>query len=178
MPKSQRSKPGPNATDSPEKVTAESTEPLSDTQTIMAALKRTEQCALNKIDSTVTAAVGELHTKIDNLSRDLRSEISNVRTEFTKVVEDVKKENATFVKRIGDLEEGANGYANRVVELEAKVTTLSSQVNRLVDKTEDLESRQRAVSGFKKTSPGIQDDFANFQVQTMYPTTELWLLML
>ncbi|KAK1898125.1 LINE-1 type transposase domain containing protein 1 [Dissostichus eleginoides] len=143
MPKSQRSKPGPNATDSPEKVTAESTEPLSDTQTIMAALKRTEQCVLNKIDSTVTAAVGELHTKIDNLSRDLRSEISNVRTEFTKVVEDVKKENATFVMRIGDLEEGANGYANRVVELEAKVTTLSSQVNRLVDKTEDLESRQR-----------------------------------
>ncbi|KAK1899271.1 60 kDa chaperonin [Dissostichus eleginoides] len=106
MPKSQRSKPGPNATDSPEKVTAESTEPLSDTQTIMAALKRTEQCVLNKIDSTVTAAVGELHTKIDNLSRDLRSEISNVRTEFTKVVEDVKKENATFVMRIGDLEEG------------------------------------------------------------------------
>ncbi|KAF3861167.1 hypothetical protein F7725_001422 [Dissostichus mawsoni] len=140
MPKSQRSKPGPNATDSPEKVTAESTEPLSDTQTIMAALKRTEQCVLNKIDSTVTAAVGELHTKIDNLSRDLRSEISNVRTEFTKMLE---KENATFVMRIGDLEEGANGYANRVVELEAKVTTLSSQVNRLVDKTEDLESRQR-----------------------------------
>ncbi|KAF3844172.1 hypothetical protein F7725_013513 [Dissostichus mawsoni] len=136
MPKSQRPKPGPNATDSPEEVTAESTEPLSDTQTIMAALKRTEQCVLNKIDSTVTAAVGELHTKIDNLSRDLRSEISNV-------VEDVKKENATFVTRIGDLEEGANGYANRVVELEAKVTTLSSQVNRLVDKTEDLESRQR-----------------------------------
>jgi len=143
MPKSQRSKPGPNATDSPEKVTAGSAEPLSDTQTIMIALKQTEQCVLTKIDSTVTAAVGELHTKIDNLSRDLRSEICNVRTEFVKVVEDVKKENATFVTRIEDLEEGANCYASRVVELEAKVTTLSSQVNRLVDKTEDLESRQR-----------------------------------
>ncbi|KAI4825312.1 hypothetical protein KUCAC02_020998 [Chaenocephalus aceratus] len=53
------------------------------------------------------------------------------------------KENATFVMRIEGLEEGANCYANRVVELEAKVTTLSSQVNKLVDKTEDLESRQR-----------------------------------
>ncbi|KAK1886267.1 Myosin-3 [Dissostichus eleginoides] len=156
MPKSQRSKPGPKSTDSPEEVTAESTEPLSDTQTIMAALKRTEQCVLNKIDSTVTAAVGELHTKIDNLSRDLRSEISNVRTEFTKVVEDVKKENATFVTRIGDLEEGANGYANRVVELEAKVTTLSSQVNRLVDKTEDLESRQRRDNDWSVWRKGLE----------------------
>ncbi|KAL3045385.1 hypothetical protein OYC64_013621 [Pagothenia borchgrevinki] len=135
MPKSQRLMPGPNAADSPEKVTSGTAEPLSDAQTIMAALKRTEQCVLTKIDSTVTAAAGELHTKIDNLSRDLRSEILNVRTEFAKVVEDVKKENATFVTRIEDLEEGANCYANRVVELEAKVTTLSSQVNRLVDKT-------------------------------------------
>ncbi|KAI4814564.1 hypothetical protein KUCAC02_003754 [Chaenocephalus aceratus] len=132
MSRNQRPKPGPNAADSPEEDKAGSAEPLSDTQAIMAALKRTEQCVLTKIDSTVTAAVGELHTKIDNLSRDLRSEIFNVRTEFTKVVEDVRKENATFVTRIEGLEEGANCYANRVVELEAKVTTLSSQVNKLV----------------------------------------------
>ncbi|KAK1904146.1 Interleukin-1-binding protein [Dissostichus eleginoides] len=131
MPKSQRLKPGLSAADSPEKVTAGTAEPLSVAQTIMAALQRTEHCVLTKIYSTVTAAVGELHTKIDNLSRDLRSEILNVRTEFTKVFEDVRKENATFVTCIEDLEEGANWYANRVVELEAKVTTLSSQVNKM-----------------------------------------------
>ncbi|KAI4813071.1 hypothetical protein KUCAC02_024423 [Chaenocephalus aceratus] len=115
MQRNQRPKPGPNATDSPEEDKAGSAEPLPDIQAIMAALKRTEQCVLTKIDSTVTAAV----------------------------VEDVRKENTTFVTRIEGLEEGANCYANRVVELEAKVTTLSSQVNKLVDKTEDLESRQR-----------------------------------
>ncbi|KAI4800024.1 hypothetical protein KUCAC02_016561 [Chaenocephalus aceratus] len=84
MPKSQRLKPGPNTVDSPEKVTAGTVEPLSDAQTIMAALKRT-QCVLTKIDSTVTAAVGELHTKIDNLSRDLRSEILNVKSSTHRV---------------------------------------------------------------------------------------------
>ncbi|KAJ4938114.1 hypothetical protein JOQ06_002740, partial [Pogonophryne albipinna] len=57
MQKNQRPKPGPNAADSPEEDTAGLAEPLSDTQSIMAALKRTEQCVLTKIDSTVTVAV-------------------------------------------------------------------------------------------------------------------------
>ena len=39
--------------------------------------------------------------------------------EFTKVIEEVQKENTTFSTRIGDLEEEANGQANRVVALEA-----------------------------------------------------------
>ncbi|KAG7503971.1 hypothetical protein JOB18_048139 [Solea senegalensis] len=88
-------------------------------------------------------AVGELHGKIDNLASDLRSEILSVRAEFKKLTEEVRRENATLATRIGDLEEEANSHANRVVALEAKVNTLSTQVSRLTDKTEDLEYRQR-----------------------------------
>ncbi|KAF3837859.1 hypothetical protein F7725_009627 [Dissostichus mawsoni] len=73
---------------------------MSVAQTIMAALKRTEHCVLTKIDSTVTAAVGELHTKIDNLSRDLISEILNVRTEFTKFLKMLGRRTQLFYSRI------------------------------------------------------------------------------
>ncbi|KAF0038013.1 hypothetical protein F2P81_010887 [Scophthalmus maximus] len=47
------------------------------------------------------------------------------RTEFTKVIADMRKESAAVTTRIDEVEEGANCYANRVVELEAIVTTLS-----------------------------------------------------
>lgn len=51
------------------------------------------------------------------------------------------KENATFATHVDYLEEEANAQVNRVMVLEAKVGTLSAQVTRLADKTEDLESR-------------------------------------
>lgn len=143
MPKNLKSKAGPDASDSPGTDLPERAEAMLDADAIMAALKRTEQCVLTKIDSSVTVAAGELHKKIDNLSSDLRSELLSVRTELTKVIEDVQKESTTLATRIDDLEEGAHCYANWVVELEAKVTTLSSQVTRLMDKTEDLECQQR-----------------------------------
>lgn len=143
MPKSQKSKLGPDASDSPDADPPIRSESGSDTDVIMAAIKQSEQCVLTKIDSSVMAAAGELHKKIDNLASDLGKEILNVRTEFMKVVEEIQKENAAFATRIDDLEEGTNGYANRVTALEAKVNTLSTQVTRLTEKTEDLESRQR-----------------------------------
>lgn len=71
----------------------------SDLDVLMAAIKQTEQSVLTKIDSSVMAAEGNLHKKIDNLASDLRTEILNVRTEFKKIIEDVQKENATFSTR-------------------------------------------------------------------------------
>lgn len=61
----------------------------------MAAIKQTEQCVLTKINSSVTSTAGELHKNIDNLADDLKTEILSVRAEFTKVIEEVQKENAT-----------------------------------------------------------------------------------
>lgn len=160
MPKNPKSKSSPDASDSLDADPPGRVEPMSDTDTIMAALQRTEQSVLAKIDSSVTAAAGELHKKIDNLSSDMRSEILNVRTELTKAMEDMQKENAAFATRMEELEEGANCYANRVVELEAKVTTLSSQVTRLMDKTDDLESRQRRDNC---RLIGVQEGFGNIR---------------
>lgn len=143
MPKSQKPKPGPDASDLLDVDPAAEAGSGSDLDAIMAAIKQTEQSVLTKIDSSVMAAAGELHKKIDNLASDLRTDILNVRAEFKKVTEEVQKDNATFSTRIDELEEEANGNANRVVALEAKVNTLLTQVTRLADKTEDLESRQR-----------------------------------
>ena len=98
---------------------------------------------LAKIDSSVMAAADKLHKEIDSLASDLKTEILNVRADFTSVTEEMRKENATSSTPIDGLEEEANVQANRVVALEAKVNTLSTQVARLTDKTEDLESRQR-----------------------------------
>ncbi|CAB1441395.1 unnamed protein product [Pleuronectes platessa] len=109
MPKYQKPKPGPDASDSPD------------------------------VDPTAEISCKE----IDSLASDLKTEILNVHAEFTRVTEEMWKENATFYTRIDDLEEEANGQASRVVALEAKVNRLSTQVTRLTDKTEDLESRQR-----------------------------------
>ncbi|CAB1433779.1 unnamed protein product [Pleuronectes platessa] len=143
MPKYQKPKPGPDALDSPDvDPTAEACS-RSDLETIMSAIKQSERSVLTRIDSSVMAAADKLHKEIDSLASDLKTEILNVRAEFTRVTEEMRKENTTFSTRIDDLEEEANGQANRVVALEAKVNTLSTQVARLTDKTEDLESRQR-----------------------------------
>ncbi|KAF0039250.1 hypothetical protein F2P81_007485 [Scophthalmus maximus] len=160
MPKSHRLRSDPEASESHNADTPERPESVSDADAIMAALKRTVQCVLTKIDSSVLAAAGELHKKIDNLSSDLSSEILNVRTKFTKVIEDMRKESAAVTTRIDEVEEGANCYANRVVELEAKVTTLSSQVTRLVDKTNDLESRQQRDNC---RLIGVEEGFGNIR---------------
>lgn len=54
----------------------------------------------------------------------------------------IEKVNAAHATRIASLEGGANAYSDRVIELENTVTLLTSQVNQLAAKTEDLESRQ------------------------------------
>lgn len=71
MPKSQRLKSGPDASDSPDADPPTRAAPGSDTDAILAALKQTEQFVLTKIDSSVMAAAGELHKKpqTDNLAR-------------------------------------------------------------------------------------------------------------
>lgn len=143
MPKSQKPKLGPDSSDLLEADAAAAAGTGSDLDVLMAAIKQTEQSVLTKIDSSVTAAEGNLHKKMDNLASELRAEILNVRTEFKKGIEEVQKENAAFSTRLGNLEDETNDQANRVIALEAKVNTLSAQVSRLADKTEDLESRQR-----------------------------------
>lgn len=112
----------------------------SDLDTIMAAIKHTEQCVLTKIDSPVMAAAAELHKKIYNLGSDLGNRNSEC-AKFTKVIEEVQRENATFATRIDEFEEEANGYANCIMAQEANLRNtlilniLSTQVTRLGDKT-------------------------------------------
>ncbi|CAI5670261.1 unnamed protein product [Oreochromis niloticus] len=160
MPKSLKPRPGPDASDLPDVDPAAGVGSGSDLGAIMAAIKQTEQNVLAKIDSSVMAAAGELHKKIDNLASDLRTEILNVRAEFAKAIEEIQKESATFSTRIDDLEEEANGQANRVVALEAKVDTLSTQVAGLADKTDDLESRQRRDNC---RLIGVEEGFGNIR---------------
>ncbi|CAI5689230.1 unnamed protein product [Oreochromis niloticus] len=160
MPKSHKPRPGPDASDLPDVDPAAEVGSGSDLGAIMAAIKQTEQNVLAKIDSSVMAAAGELHKKIDNLASDLRTEILNVRAEFAKAIEEIRKESATFSTRIDDLEEEANGQANRVVALEAKVDTLSTQVARLADKADDLESRQRRDNC---RLIGVEEGFGNIR---------------
>ena len=69
MPKSQ----GPDASDSLDVDPAAEAGSEPDLDAIMAAIKRSEQSVLTKIDSSVMAAAGKLHKKIDDLASDLRS---------------------------------------------------------------------------------------------------------
>lgn len=160
MPKSLKQKPGPDASDLPGADPAAGVGAGPDLDAIMAAIKQTEQNVLAKIDSSVMAAAGELHKKIDDLAGDLRSEVLSVRAEFAKAIEDMQKENATLSTRTDDLEEEANGQANRVVALEAKVDALSAQVVRLADKADDLESRQRRDNC---RLIGVEEGFGNIR---------------
>lgn len=80
MPKSQRLKSGPDASDSPDADPPTRAAPGSDTDAILAALKQTEQFVLTKIDSSVMAAAGELHKKTNK--QITWREILNVRAEF------------------------------------------------------------------------------------------------
>ena len=87
MPKSQKLKSGMEASDP-----AAEAGSGSDADAIMTAIKQMEQRVLTKIDSSVMAAAGELHKKMDNLASDSRTQILSVYAEFTKVNEEVQKE--------------------------------------------------------------------------------------
>ena len=115
MPKSRKPKSELEALDSPDVYPAAEVGSGSDADAVIAAKKQTKQCVLTKIDSSVTAAAGELRKKIDNLASDLTTEILSVCAEFTKLTEEVQKENVTFVTCIGDLEEEDNSHANIVI---------------------------------------------------------------
>lgn len=72
MPKSHKPRPGPDAPDLPDVDPPVEVGSGSDLGAIMAAIKQTEQNVLAKIDSSVMAAAGELHKKIDNLASDFK----------------------------------------------------------------------------------------------------------
>lgn len=151
-------KPGLEAPDSPDTETPE--KPETDVSTIIAALKKTEQCILAKIDTSLAAVAGELHKKMDDLSSGLRAEITGVHTELSKAIKEIQKENAACAAWIENLEEGANGYSDRVVELQNKVSSLTLEVTRLISKTEDLECRQRRENC---RLIGVEEGFGNMR---------------
>lgn len=140
MPKPTRTRAGPEPAESQED---DHTVADPDLATLMAAIEKSEQSVLAKIDSSIASLSSELDKKIDSLSTDLRTEITAVRSDFSKTIEEVRSENAARITRIKSLEEGANHYSDRVIDLEGQVTSLTSQVRQLVAKTDDLESRQR-----------------------------------
>ncbi len=111
--------------------------------TIMEAIKASEQSVLTKIENTVTALATDLHAKILSLSKELHGEIATVSFELHEALENANQEIKLHATSIRSLEDGANQYSGRVVELETRFTSLTSQVKQLTAKTEDLESRQR-----------------------------------
>lgn len=137
-----RPKQGVKAPDSPGREPPKDTPELAVTA-IMDAIKASEQSVTAKIENSVSALSADLHMKIESLSAELRKEINAVRSELHEALDSANQELKLQATSIRELTEGANQYSDRVVELESKVTSLSSQMKQMTDKVEDLESRQR-----------------------------------
>lgn len=105
--------------------------------TIMEAIK--EQTVM--AEDTVILST-DLQAKIENLSKELRGEIAMVGSETQEALETANQELKLQTTSLRSLEDGVNHYSDRLVELESQLSVLSSQVNQLTFKTEDLESRQ------------------------------------
>ena len=140
MPRKLRPK---RATTPPDSPMAEAPTDTSAVASIMEAIKASERSVLTKIEDTVSALATDLHTKIESLSDELRQEINTVRSEAREALETANQELKIHATSIRSLEDRANHYSDRVVELETQLTSLSSRVKQLTSKAEDLESRQR-----------------------------------
>lgn len=129
---------------------------------IMEAIKASERSVLAKIEVTVSTLSTDLHTKIEGLSNELRQEINTVRSEAREALETANQELKLHATSIRSLEDGANHYSDRVVELETQLTSLSSQVKQLTSKAEDLESRQRRDN---LRIIGVEESFGDIRME-------------
>ncbi|KAK7909588.1 hypothetical protein WMY93_014272 [Mugilogobius chulae] len=103
--------------------------------TLMAAIKASEERVLAKIETS--------NSKIDVLSKELRSEMANLRADHTRALEAVELVNDSHETRIKNLEEEANVKDDEMKNLENKIQQLTQQIKQLETRSEDLESTQR-----------------------------------
>lgn len=153
--KSLRPRQGEEASDSSGQTTPEGTNTESDMMTsIMDAIKKSEQNVLERIESVTC----EIHKKMDILSAELQDSIASVRTDLAASIASNRDVITAHGTRLDDLEGAANAYSDRVTELEGKFVALTSETNKLRDKAEDLESRQRRENC---RIFGIEENFGN-----------------
>ncbi|KAK7886947.1 hypothetical protein WMY93_026568 [Mugilogobius chulae] len=103
--------------------------------TLMAAIKASEERVLAKIETS--------NSKIDVLSKELRSEMANLRADHTRALEAVELVNDSHETRIKNLEEEANAKDDEMKNLENKIQQFTQQIKQLETRSEDLESTQR-----------------------------------
>uniref|UniRef100_A0A3B4GU76 L1 transposable element RRM domain-containing protein n=1 Tax=Pundamilia nyererei TaxID=303518 RepID=A0A3B4GU76_9CICH len=117
-----------------------------DTAALMAAIANSEKNVVAKI-STLEAKVETKCQALNELIDSLRSNVSDqtdeVRTELCAKIDALATTFTDHHSRLTSLEEDANTYSDRVVDLEKQVHDLKEVVSALLDKTEDLEGRQR-----------------------------------
>lgn len=85
----------------------------------------------------------DIFDKIDSLSTSLRSEMTSIRDELKKSIENVQQKLGEHGKNITELEHSTSDHSDRIGILEKSVGSLVKRVTELDNKCEDLESRMR-----------------------------------
>ena len=98
---------------------------------------------LGQLQAMLDLLKGEICTKIDWLSSDLRSDISSVREELRHTIEPLQQKLSSHDQTIVELECASTDHRDQLTTLETMVSTLQNQVKLLTDKCEDLEGRAR-----------------------------------
>ena len=91
---------------------------------------------LGQLQAMLDLLKGEICTKIDWLSSDLRSDISSVR-------DPLQQKLSSHDQTIAELERASTDHSDQLTTLETTVSTRQKQVKLLTDKCDDLEGRAR-----------------------------------
>uniref|UniRef100_A0A3P9CFM6 L1 transposable element RRM domain-containing protein n=1 Tax=Maylandia zebra TaxID=106582 RepID=A0A3P9CFM6_9CICH len=131
-------------TDGAKAIDSNATSP--DTAALMAAMANSEKNVVAKI-STLEAKVETkcqaLNELIDSLCSNVSDQIDEVRTELCAKIDALATTCTDHHSWLTSLEEDANTYSDRAVDLEKQVHDLKEIVSALSDNTKDLEGRQR-----------------------------------
>lgn len=117
-----------------------------DTDKLMAAIASSEQTVVAKIETletNVDSKCQTLNDKIDKLRVHFKEQLEEVRTEFCSRIDPLAANFSDHGARLTSLEEATDAHSDRIVSLEEEVRGLKENVAALMDKTEDLEGRQR-----------------------------------
>ncbi|CAI5644310.1 unnamed protein product [Oreochromis niloticus] len=126
-------------TDGAKAIDSNATSP--DMAALMAAIASSEKNVVAKI-CTLEAKV-ETKCQALNDHSNVSDQIDEVQTELCAKIDALATTCTDHHSRLTSLEEAANTYSDRIVDLEKQVHDLKEIVSALSDKTEDLEGRQR-----------------------------------
>ena len=114
---------------------------------------------LGQLQAMLDLLKGEICTKIDWLSSDLRSDISSVREELRHTIEPLQQKLSSHDQTIAELERASTDHSDQLTTLETSVST-QKQVKLLTDKCEDLEGRTKRnnirLVGVPVVAEGVQ----------------------